>query len=154
MMYKSKKIKLAWEKWENILEEEDTSIQTEKDQEETLGFEDTGLDVSADLFASLPSLPKNPVVMTRMGAFSVPGPNSDNFNFWVGHTNFNIGHGVAKTIEQVDGVETLDIYTRYRMRVCIGRHFQPREVFANIESAISGYLCQDQEAKSSKNFTP
>jgi len=45
------------------------------------------------------------------------------FNFWTGHSNFNISPSIAQAIEGVDGVETLDIFTRYRFRVGIGKCF-------------------------------
>lgn len=58
------------------------------------------------------------------------------FKFWVGHTNFNISPKVAKTIEDTNGVETLDIFTRYRFRVGIAKIFDSKEVRKDIERNI------------------
>jgi len=58
------------------------------------------------------------------------------FNFWIGHTNFNISPVVAQKIEQTEGVETLDVFTRYRFRISIGKAFESRDVMLNIESQI------------------
>lgn len=58
------------------------------------------------------------------------------FNFWIGHTNFNISKLIAQKIEQTPGVETLDVFTRYRFRIAIGKAFEPREVMLNIDSKI------------------
>ncbi len=45
------------------------------------------------------------------------------FNFWVGHSNFNLTEPVCKAIAEVDGVETLNILTRYRFRIGLGHMF-------------------------------
>ena len=58
------------------------------------------------------------------------------FKFWVGHTNFNISPKVAKVIEDTEGVEVLDIFTRYRMRIAIGKSFNSREVRQKIQKNI------------------
>lgn len=66
-----------------------------------------------------------PVIATPMGL--VPYTESTActkiFNFWTGHTNFNITKEVAKQIELCEGVETLNIFTRYRFRISIGKVF-------------------------------
>lgn len=66
--------------------------------------------------------------------------SSSIFNFWIGHTNFDIDHYSAIKIENTIGVETLDIFTRYRFRIGIGKAFEDREVMKLIESNI----CQHQ----------
>lgn len=58
------------------------------------------------------------------------------FNFWLGHTNFNLTKKIVDTIESIEGVETLDIFTRYRFRVAFGKAFSDREVMANIVSKV------------------
>ena len=58
------------------------------------------------------------------------------FNFWTGHTNFNIIDSVAYSIETTEGVETLDIFTRYRFRIGIGKAFEDREVMRSIEKKM------------------
>lgn len=58
------------------------------------------------------------------------------FNFWIGHTNFNLSKKIVSVIEKTDGVETLDIFTRYRFRIGIGKVFEDRDVMKNIEDNI------------------
>ena len=58
------------------------------------------------------------------------------FNFWVGHTNFDISKSVASSIESIDGVETLDVFTRYRFRVAFGKAFNDRDVMNEINNTI------------------
>jgi hypothetical protein len=78
------------------------------------------------------------VIATPMGII----PINDNtmsgkiFNFWIGHTNFNITTKIADIIEKTDGVETLDIFTRYRFRVAIGKAFDDSTIMRLINSRI------------------
>jgi hypothetical protein len=58
------------------------------------------------------------------------------FNFWIGHTNFDITKNVSTSIEKIDGVETLDIFTRYRFRVAFGKAFNDRDVMNEINNTI------------------
>ena len=58
------------------------------------------------------------------------------FNFWTGHTNFNITGHVLKIIEETEGVETLDIFTRYRFRIAVGKAFEDSEVMRLINQQV------------------
>jgi hypothetical protein len=58
------------------------------------------------------------------------------FNFWIGHTNFNITPVITKTIEEAEGVEILDIFTRYRFRIGVGKCFNDSETMKNINDQI------------------
>lgn len=59
------------------------------------------------------------------------------FNFWVGHSNFNLSQKICDNIEKIEGVEILDIFTRYRFRVAVGKAFKDNEVLTNINLSIS-----------------
>jgi hypothetical protein len=82
------------------------------------------------------------VIATPMGII----PMNDNtmsgkiFNFWVGHTNFNITSKIADIIEKTEGVETLDIFTRYRFRIAIGKAFEDSTIMRLINSKIYSEL--------------
>lgn len=58
------------------------------------------------------------------------------FNFWVGHTNFNINNDIVDIIENTDGVETLDVFTRYRFRIAIGKVFDDAKVMKKINDQV------------------
>jgi len=58
------------------------------------------------------------------------------FKFWVGHTNFNISPKVAIAIENTDGVEVLNIFTRYRFRIAIAKSFDSKSVRKNIQENV------------------
>lgn len=62
------------------------------------------------------------------------------FNFWLGHTNFSITHKIQDIIEKNEGVEILDIFTRYRFRIAIGKCFIDAEVMNSINKQIQETL--------------
>lgn len=82
------------------------------------------------------------VIATPMGII----PMNDNtasgkiFNFWMGHTNFDISKKVSQIIEKTEGVETLDIFTRYRFRISIGKAFDDSETMRIINKKIYSEL--------------
>lgn len=82
----------------------------------------------------------SPIGIIPMHESNLPGKL---FNFWMGHTNFDITYEVQKTIENVEGVETLDIFTRYRFRVSIGKNFHQDDV----KRAITERLCPSNEKR-------
>lgn len=59
------------------------------------------------------------------------------FNFWVGHTNFNLSKSIVDIIENCEGVEILDVFTRYRFRIAIGKCFDDKEIMSQIKENIS-----------------
>lgn len=58
------------------------------------------------------------------------------FNFWIGHTNFSITQNIAEKLQNIIGVETLDIFTRYRFRVSFGKAFNERDIINSINDLI------------------
>jgi hypothetical protein len=66
------------------------------------------------------------------------------FNFWLGHTNFDITAQVSKIIEDTDGVEALDIFTRYRFRIAVGKCFGSSETMVRIQENICRYLDEQE----------
>jgi hypothetical protein len=62
------------------------------------------------------------------------------FNFWTGHANFPITKKIAEIIENTDGVETLNIFTKYRFRIAIGKAFKDSIIMRKINNNINTYL--------------
>lgn len=85
---------------------------------------------------------KFPMIMTPMGVL----PYNENtacgklFNFWTGHTNFTINKDIGNIIEACEGVETLDIFTRYRFRIAIGKAFNDSKIMRYLNSIIYEYI--------------
>jgi hypothetical protein len=82
------------------------------------------------------------VISTPMGLipYNENTASSKIFNFWVGHTNFNLSQNIIDVIEECEGVEILDVFTRYRFRIAIGKYFNDREIMTAISSKINKYL--------------
>lgn len=56
------------------------------------------------------------------------------FNFWMGHTTFRIKERHVGDILEVNGVESLDVYTRHRFRVSVGKAFDDEQVREQISN--------------------
>ena len=85
---------------------------------------------------------KYPIVITPMGMLPYSEKTSCEtvFNFWTGHTNFSISKDISDILERCDGVETLDIFTRYRFRIAIGRAFKDSSIMTTINKKIYEYI--------------
>lgn len=71
---------------------------------------------------------------------------------WLGHTNFDLTGPVTQAIAKVEGVEILDIFTRYRFRVAVGKAFASRTVQKAIEAAVC--LPSVSKATAEGRFSP
>ena len=87
--------------------------------------------------------PKFPAMATPFGVIPLTDNTSigKNFNFWIGHTNFDITEDIGLQLEALEGIETLDIYTRYRFRIGVGKAFSDSETMRQITSS----LCEDYD---------
>lgn len=59
------------------------------------------------------------------------------FNFWIGHTNFNLSEEKIGIINSIEGVEELRPITRYRFRMAVGKAFCPSEVKVRIQEKLN-----------------
>jgi hypothetical protein len=61
----------------------------------------------------------NKVVGTPHGLLSITENTlaANRFEFWIAHTNFDITKEFIVQLEQIAGVETVEVFTRYRMRI-------------------------------------
>lgn len=122
---KNMKPLIIWEKWRDPFgADEDIEVLPDEEEEEEV------------------TIARSKVIVTPMGII----PLSENtiaskiFKFWSAHTNFTISQNVANLIEQIEGVETLDIHTRYRFRISIGKAFNDREVMSDINTRLYSYI--------------
>jgi hypothetical protein len=85
---------------------------------------------------------KMPMMITPMGLIPLTEHTAPGkiFNFWTGHSNFNITQKISDMIEETTGVETLDVFTRYRFRIGIGKAFKDSEVMHDINKHVYSYL--------------
>lgn len=59
------------------------------------------------------------------------------YRLWMVHTNFDVTEQVASTVENVPGIETLDIISRYRFRIGIAMAFDQTEVKNALRKALA-----------------
>jgi hypothetical protein len=138
------KPQIIWEKWYCPFGQDDPEAESLLDQ---IGLnelleEDTTEDESLLMPIAEQKLSKQfggqKFMITPMGVM----PITDNtistkiFNFWTGHTNFNISKNIANVIQKCEGVESLDVFTRYRLRISIGKVFKDSEVMNNINEEV------------------
>lgn len=116
---------LIWEKWENVYED------PEDDIDEIVEYEED---------------PEEEIPQQKILVFSQIENERDQtadlskiFNFWVCHSNFNIDDKCVDIIEICEGVETLEVISRYRFRISIGRIFDDGEVMRLINKKLLEY---------------
>lgn len=128
---------IVWQKWFDPFGEDDVDAMQNHflDDSETDGEED-------DYSDEPPSNKPIRAIATPMGLipYNENTASSKIFNFWVGHTNFSITQEIGSILESLDGVETLDIFTRYRFRISIGKAFDPSKVMKKINDTIYEYM--------------
>ena len=132
--------KIAWEKWdEDVLQQE-----IAEDFHESY-YEDEEL--AEDALAFLDKIPH--LVATPMGMFQLHDKMSvlNQFNCWVGHTNFDITHSAKEQVESVEGVELLHITSRYRFFLGIGKLFEFPDVRQNIEREVCKKVFLDKDSR-------
>lgn len=86
-----------------------------------------------------PGFDVRPVVITPMGLIPIHPYRkfTEYFQFWVGDTNFDVTPSVRDTIEGVEGVEILDVLTRYSFRIAVGKVFDGARVKYDIQAALN-----------------
>ena len=124
---------IIWEKWKD-------PFGADEDEEHI------GSDWNGDNEESVEVM-RSKVLVTPMGLipFSENTNASKIFKFWLAHTNFTITENIVNTIESIEGVETLDIYTRYRFRISVGKGFNDRDVMSDINSVLYSYIEQKND---------
>ena len=134
---------IIWEKWRDPYGTDDTNDITDmiNDIIEKKSTEDSEYDTPIP-----EEQPNNtnfikykmPMMITPVGLIPLTENTSPSkiFNFWTGHSNFNITQKISNIIENINGVETLDIFTRYRFRVGVGKAFKDSEVMYEINQQV------------------
>lgn len=121
--------KIGWEKWRNpVNPEKDPSLELKKK---------TLMEALEEELGEMESFKNDyPMIVTDMGIIPILESNDPEkvFDFWVGYTDFDITNKVATKIKNVQGVEILDIWTRYRFRICVGRMFRSEDVKKDIQN--------------------
>lgn len=139
--------KIIWEKWNDPFGENFDELKWNKYDDEELDDEKELLEEQLIQANSRPIR----VIESPLGLipYNEHTASSKIFNFWVGHTNFNISKNIVNVIEKCEGVELLDIFTRYRFRIGIGKCFADNEVMKSITDSILFYF-EDRHGNSAQ----
>ena len=130
--------KIIWEKWRDPfgLDDAETDFVPKNDSSDS--YTDEYETEGENPFSSSTINGPIKMVSTPMGIIALDGNmnSSKIFNFWTGHANFDITKDIRDVIKSTDGVETLDVYTRYRFRVGVGKAFSDSEVMRKINQNV------------------
>lgn len=130
--------KIIWEKWNDPFGDNLDEVKWNNYDDDNLDHE---TDYNNEYIKSKMNKPIK-VISSPMGLipYNEYTASSRIFNFWVGHTNFNITKNIVDIIEECDGVELLDIFTRYRFRIGIGKCFNDSDTMKQIADKIDEFL--------------
>lgn len=135
------KYSIIWEKWKDPLGYDD-----QEDNASTILNNNNINDEEDDELEPQESIINKKIrchmISTPFGIipFNENTASSEIFNFWTGHANFAITLQIASIIENIDGVETLNVFTKYRFRIAVGKAFVDSEVMRNINNQIYEYM--------------
>jgi len=123
---------IMWEKWQDPFGLDD------EDVEENIYQDDENNIVEHKKIKKI----KSQVIATPFGIIPINEntASSEIFNFWTGHTNFPLTRKIASIIENTRGIETLNIFTKYRFRVAVGKAFSDSEVMRWVNDNVYEYL--------------
>ena len=133
---------IIWEKWadpygadiestewpgalDGPMEEEENSF----DKEEEFGPEEESIDLTNRPMKII----LTPMGMVPLTEYTTP---SRIFKFWVAHTNFDVTSITKDKIDKTLGVEFLDVFSRYRFRVAVGKAFKDSDVMDRISQNL------------------
>lgn len=124
---------ISWSRWQNPMasSNEDEYV-PEKDVKE---FDNDPNDVfEEEQNQSLDGA--TPVILTPIGPVVIKKMPNKVFNFWLGESTFTLSGEITEILNDVPGVEILDIFTRYKFRIAVGNNFKFQEVRQAIELAL------------------
>jgi hypothetical protein len=126
--------KIAWENWKEKVDDGPPKIINEPNEGTLESEEDDAIE--KNFLLSAMEIPR--LVQTPLGIFNYEDKlrPSEKFDCWIGYTNFDITQNVSDIIESVDGVEALEIMSRYTFFLGVGKMFKFRDVRTTIEEAI------------------
>ena len=132
--------KIAWERWDEDVIEQEIVEEFYNDEED----EDGVVENAITFLEKIPSL-----VTTPMGMYQLHDKMNimNQFDCWMGYTNFDITESVKEVIENIQGVELLNIMTRYRFFLGVGKLFDFSDVRREIEESLRGDYSPDGDTE-------
>lgn len=134
------KRKIGWQKYEDIIEKNISSplmksimekfnnlIEPESEKEESNSWE-SSYDEEED-YKTSSMLPISQQLIEDISMLN-------NFECWMGHTNFDITPAIKNQLDTIKGVELLKVCSRYRFFIGIGKMFEFSDVRKDIEDTL------------------
>lgn len=111
-------------------------IKAEEEEETTVDFDDSIVSELSELFPSAKDMPV--IQSSAFGMFRMDDSMNPfkNFEFWTGHTNFDIDQDVSNIIDKCKGVEVLLVITRYRFIIGVAKLFKFRDICADLKKQL------------------
>lgn len=133
---------IIWEKWVDPFGQDGEETKwTDYDNENDDIDEDYDDTLEQDSASSLINrsikVIQSPMGLIPYNEYTAP---SKLFNFWIGHTNFDITPIIIEILEKANGIEILDIFSRYRFRIAIGKCFNDADVMTDINDQLYNFL--------------
>jgi hypothetical protein len=128
-----KKLKIGWQKYEDILEQQmsspllDMLMSKAQEYEETEEEEESYETATGDQPGVM--IPVSKQLIEEMSMLT-------NFDCWMGHTNFDITNETKSILNSIEGIEVMRICSRYRFFVGIGKMFDFKSVRHEIEKTL------------------
>lgn len=151
----NQKYQFVWEKWHSPAEEYQQSLLYGSDSKDIIKEIDE--DELAELIESgeyeeiqhkIPIIPILPSMIEHNKFL-------ESFDIWILHTNFDIDDGVQAIIAATGGVESLQVVTRYRVKLGFTKAglFNNSEVKQSIQTNLLSHLSRSNSPELSHNST-
>lgn len=135
--------KIGWQKYEDMIQTQLDSPFLDMISQKYAEMSMQGLESMSDeqleewLETNEEPLDVTPQVMVPIDDKMMENINlANNFDCWMGHTNFNITEGIKDQLNETDGIEILRVCSRYRFFIGVGRMFDFKEVRQKIEDIL------------------
>lgn len=139
----SKKKKIGWQKYEDVLESQlhspfvqEVMLQLQEQEQaiirdliETGDYEAMEQEYGEAVPVQSASVQVSEDLMKEAAVLA-------NFDCWIGHSNFDITESIKDELEKTNGVEVLKIQSRYRFFIGVGRMFEFQSVRKEIENSL------------------
>ena len=124
---------IKWEKWyPPYIDEKMQEDLLPFTDEELTEMQEDGLDIEQNIEDVKQFIP---AIQSQFGIHPINQSYSP-FDFWVCHTNFYLTDKIYTAIDNLAGVETIEVFTPYRMKVSIGRAFDTRKTLQKIQAKL------------------
>jgi hypothetical protein len=122
--------KIGWQKYEDVIQSEMYSPMA------SILFDDLASEVDSDEYEEEQEIQDQEALFLPKNFYETISLMS-RFDCWIGHTNFNITNSIKNKLNEVDGIEVLNVMSRYRFFIGIGKMFKFSDIRKDIEKTIT-----------------